>query len=72
MREAEVSKGEFALFLSKIDEFVDTETPGIQFGTSGVYDATKTNWANIGNGPPGSRSKDNARNKNTGEKEMET
>ena len=45
--EAEVSQGEFALFLSKNDEFLDTETPG-GFGLADVYDAAKTNWANPG------------------------
>ena len=40
--EAEVFHDEFALFLSKIDEFLDTEAPGnFFFGTSDVYDATK-------------------------------
>ena len=57
---------EFALFISKIDDFLDTETPGKQFGLSDVYDATKTNWGNVGKGPPGSRVKDNARTNNTG------
>ena len=33
----------------------------------GVYDAAKTNWANLGKGHPGSRSKDNARTANTGD-----
>ena len=37
--EAEVFHGEFALSLSKIDEFLDTETPGEQFGLSDVYGA---------------------------------
>ena len=64
--EAEVSHAEFALFLSKIDEFLDTETPGMQFGPSDVYDATKTNWGNLGKGAPGSRSEDNARTANAG------
>ena len=41
--EAEVPQAEFALFLSKIGEFLDTETPGKQFGLSDVYDATETN-----------------------------
>ena len=53
--EADVCQGEFALFLSKIGEFSDTETPGRQFGLSDVYDAAKTNWANLGKGPPGPR-----------------
>ena len=39
--EAEVSLWGFSLFLSKIGEFLDTETPGKQFGPSDVYDATK-------------------------------
>ena len=46
--------------------FSDTETLGGQFGLSDVYDAAKTNWGNIGKGPPGSRGEDNARNNNTG------
>ena len=53
--EAEVSQDEFALFLSEIGEFSDIETPGKQFGLSDVYYSTKTNWANVGKGPPGSR-----------------
>ena len=53
--EAETSHDDFALFLSKIDEFLDTDAPGGKFGSSDVYDATKTNRANIGKGPPGSR-----------------
>ena len=52
--------------LSKIGGYLDTETPGKQFGLSDVYDATKTNWGDIGKGPPGSRGKDNARTANTG------
>merc|ERR1712112_50408 len=59
IEEEEVPRGEFALFLRGIDEFLDTETPGRQFGLSEVYDAKKPNWANLGKGPPGSRSKDN-------------
>ena len=50
--EAEVSQGEFALFLSKIEEFLDTETPGKQFELSDVYDAAKTNWGILGKGHP--------------------
>ena len=37
----EAPHDEFRIFLSKIDEFPDTETPGGQFGISDVYDATK-------------------------------
>ena len=54
------------MVLMKIDEFLDTETPGKQFGSSDVCYAAKTNWENLGKGPPGSRSKDNARTANTG------
>ena len=50
--EAEVPQGEFALFLRKIDEFLDTETPGKKFGLSDVYDTTKTNWGDLGKGHP--------------------
>ena len=62
--EPEVSQDEFASGLRRIDEFLNTESPDKQFGTSDVYDATKTNWGNLGKGPPGSRSKDNARTPN--------
>ena len=51
--EPEVFQDEFAMDLREIDEFLDTETPGKQFGPSDVYDAAKTNWANLGKGPPG-------------------
>ena len=50
--EAEVFQGEFSLFLSKIGEFLDTETPGMKFGLADVYDATTTNWANPGKRHP--------------------
>jgi len=46
--EPEVFQDEFAMGLGKIDEFLDAETPCKQFGPSGVYDATKTNWGNLG------------------------
>ena len=64
--EPEVFQDEFAMGLGKIDEFLDAETPCKQFGPSGVYDATKTNWGNLGKGHPGSRSKDISRTTNTG------
>ena len=51
--EPEVFQDEFAMDLRKIDEFLDTETPGEKLGQSDVYDAAKTNWANLGKGPPG-------------------
>ena len=63
--EPEVFLDEFAMDLGKIDEFLDTETPGKKFGPSGVYDATKTRWVNLRKGHPGPRSKDNARTANT-------
>ena len=50
--EPEVFQDEFPSGLRRVDEFLNTETPGKQFGTSDVYDATKTNWANLGKGPP--------------------
>ena len=52
---AETSHGDFALFLSKIDQFLDTDAPGGKFGLSDAYDETKTILANIGKGTPGSR-----------------
>ena len=61
--EPEVFHDEFASELRRICEFLNTETPGKQFGTSDVYDA-KTNWGNLGEGHPGSRSKDNDRTHN--------
>ena len=64
--EPDVFQGEFERFLRAIGEFLDTETHVGQFGYTGVYDATKTNWANVGRGPPGARSKDNDRAANTG------
>ena len=51
--EPEGFQGEFPMVLREIGEFLDTETPVKQFGSSDVYDATKTNWANAGKGPPG-------------------
>ena len=53
--EADDIQDEFALFLSKIGEYSDTETPGKQVGLSDVYDSTKSNWSYIGKGPPGPR-----------------
>ena len=41
--------GRFPSELRGIGDPLNTETPGRQFGTSDVYDATKTNWANLGN-----------------------
>ena len=58
------------MVLRGIDEFLDTETPGRQFGSSDVYDAAKTNWGNLGKGHPGSRSKDISRTTNTGNCEI--
>ena len=49
----EVPQDEFASDLRRMDVLLNTEERGKQFGPPGVYDATKTNWANQGKGHPG-------------------
>ena len=70
--EPEVFHDEFASELRRICEFLNTETPGAQFGTSDVYDATETNWANLGKWNPGPSSKANARTPNVSNSESLT
>ena len=43
---------------------------GGQFGASGVYGATKMNWANSGERPHGSRNNDNDRFRNANNRMM--
>ena len=62
--EPEDFQDEFANELWRMNEFSNADARGKQIGESDVYDVTKTNWENVGKGPPGAGSKDNARTTN--------
>ena len=68
---AEEFQGDFGKFARTIDEYLNTDALGKQFGESDVYDSTKMNSGNNSR-IPGSRGKGNARDeRGSGKKEIE-